>query len=105
MTYQKIASQACKQCELHEHLDTNSEEYQKRRADDITCKANFKGLKWNLKVSIVYLSDLWNINDNLRYTEYYGDGHSKSFTKLKDAYQASGITVPKKSALIMCRKG
>lgn len=36
-------SQTCKQCELHEHLDKNSEEYQRRRTDDITCKANFKG--------------------------------------------------------------
>ena len=33
---------------------------------------------------------------NFQYTEYYGDGDSKSFTKLKDAYQASAITVPKK---------
>ena len=36
-------SQACKQCELHEHLDKNSEEYQRWRADHTTCKANFKG--------------------------------------------------------------
>ena len=42
---------------------------------------------------------------NFQYTEYYGDGDSKSFTKEKDAYQASGINVPKKSALVMCRKG
>ena len=35
---------------------------------------------------------------NFQYTEYYGDGDSKSFGKLNDAYQASGITVPKTSS-------
>ena len=34
--------QACKQCELHGHLDKNSEEYRRWRADHNTCKANFK---------------------------------------------------------------
>ena len=36
-------SQACKQCELHERLDKNNEEYQRWRADHNVCKANFKG--------------------------------------------------------------
>ncbi|XP_068750970.1 uncharacterized protein [Montipora capricornis] len=36
-------SQACKQCELHEHLDKNSEEYRRWQADHTICKANFKG--------------------------------------------------------------
>lgn len=50
-------SQACKQCELHEHLDKNSEEYQRWKADHI---AILKALlqPWNLKVSTVYLNDL-----------------------------------------------
>ena len=33
---------------------------------------------------------------NLQYTEYYGDGDIKSFSKVKDVNQASGITVQKK---------
>ena len=36
-------SQACKQCELHERLDKNNEEYQRWPADHNVCKANFKG--------------------------------------------------------------
>lgn len=40
-----------------------------------------------------------------RYTEYYGDGHSKSFTKVQDAYQASGITVEKKECIGHVQKG
>ena len=42
---------------------------------------------------------------NLRYTEYYGDGESKSFSKVKVVYLASGITVEKKNASVMGRKG
>ena len=99
-------SQACNQCELHEHLDKNSEEYLRWRADDITCKANFKGSAPAMEPEGVYRVFKRSVElHNFQYTEYYGDGDSKSFTKEKDAYQASGINVPKKSALVMCRKG
>lgn len=33
---------------------------------------------------------------NLRCTDCYGYGDSKSFSKVNDAYQASGITIKKK---------
>ena len=36
---------------------------------------------------------------------YYGDGDGKNFNKVKDVYQASGITVKKKSVLVIYRKG
>ena len=36
-------SQACKQCQLHSHLDKDSEEYLTWRADHNNCKANYKG--------------------------------------------------------------
>ena len=35
--FSQSLGQACKQCELHEHLSKNSEEYHN------TCKANLKG--------------------------------------------------------------
>lgn len=35
----------------------------------------------------------------MRYTEYYEDGDSKSFSRVKDVYQASGITVEKKECI------
>ena len=35
-------SEACKQCELHEHLNKNSEEYRRWIADHNTCKANME---------------------------------------------------------------
>ena len=100
-------SQACKQCELHEHLDKNSEEYQRWRADHIACKANFKGSAPAMEPEGVDRIFKRSVElHNLRYTEYYGDGDSKSFSKVKDVYQASGFIVKKKkSALVMCRKG
>ena len=33
----------CKQCQLHSHLDKDSEEYCRWRADHNYCKANYKG--------------------------------------------------------------
>lgn len=99
-------SQACKQCELHEHLDKNSEEFQKWRADYITCKTNFKGSAPAMEPEGVDRILKRSVElHNLRYTEYYGDGESKSFSKVKVVYLASGITVEKKNASVMCRKG
>lgn len=39
-----------------------------------------------------------NLNElyNLRYTDCYGYGDSKSFSEVNDAYRASGITIKKK---------
>ena len=33
---------------------------------------------------------------NLRYTEFYGDGDSKSFTRVKGVYEDDGIEMEKK---------
>ena len=41
---------------------------------------------------------------NLRYTECYEDGDSKSFSKVKDVYQASGITIDKKEFICHVQK-
>lgn len=93
-------SQACKQCELHEHLDNNTEEYQRWRGDHITCKANFKGSAPAMEPEGVDRIFRRSVElHNLRYTEYYGDGDRKSFSKVKDVYQASGITVEKKECI------
>ena len=93
-------SQACKQCELHEHLDKNSEEYRRWQADHTTCKANFKGSAPAMEPEGVNRIFRRSVElHNLRYTEYYGDGDSKSFSRVKDVYQASGITVEKKECI------
>ena len=60
-------------------------------------------LPWNLNVLTTYLGD-FKLH-TFQYAEYYGDGDDKSFSKVENVYQASGITVKKKTALVMCRKG
>ena len=96
----EILSQACKQCALHEHLDKNSLEYLRWRADHVTCKANFKGSAPAMEPEGVDRIFRRSVElHNLQYTEYYGDGDSKSFSKVKDVYQASGITVQKKECI------
>ena len=93
-------SQACKQCELHEHLDKNSEECQRWQADHTTCKATFKGSAPAMEPEGVNRIFRRSVElHNLRYTEYYGDGESKSFSRVKDVHQASGITVEKKECI------
>lgn len=60
-------------------------------------------LPWNLNVLTAYLGDfkLHTFQD----AEYYGDGDDKSFSRVVNVYQASGITVKKKAALVTCGKG
>ena len=36
-------TKVCKQYQLHSHLDKDSEEYRRWRAEHNNCKANFKG--------------------------------------------------------------
>ena len=64
-------SQACKQCELHEQLDKNSEEYRRWRADYNTRKANFKGSAPAIETESVDHIFRRSVDlHNLQYTEY-----------------------------------
>ena len=93
-------SQGCKQYERHEHLDKASLEYQTWRAEHTKCKANFwksapamepKGADRIFRRSVE--------KHNLRYTEFYGDGDSKSFTRVKGVYEDDGIEMEKKECI------
>ena len=60
-----------KQCELHEHLDKNSENYRRRRAHHNTCKANFKGSAPAIETESVGHNFRQSVDlHNLQYTEY-----------------------------------
>ena len=41
---------------------------------------------------------------NLKYTEFYGDGDSKSFSMIKKVYQDAGISVEKKECISHLQK-
>ena len=90
----------CKQCQAHDHLNKDSEEYRSWRADHNNCKSNYKGSSPSMESEgterIFRRSEETH---KLRYNELYGDGDSKSFKQVKDTYQASGVTVNKKECI------
>ena len=100
-------SQGCKQCERHEHLYKASLEYQTWRAEHTKCKANFRGSAPAMEpegADRIFRRSVQK--HNLRYTEFYGDGDSKSFTRVKGVYEDDGIEMEKKewNALVMSRR-
>ena len=54
-------------------------------------------LPWNLNVLTAYLGD-FKLH-TFQYAEYYGDADDKSFSRVDNVYQASGITVKKKDCI------
>ena len=93
-------TQACKQCQLHAHLDKDSVEYHLWRADHNNCKANFKGSAPAMEpegTERIFRRSI--TTHNLRYTELYGDGDSKSHKQVKNVYSEDGIEVTKKECI------
>ena len=98
-------NQGCKQCERHEHLDKTSPEYQTWKADHTKCKANFQGSAPAMEPGgadrIFRRSVELHI---LRYSEFYGDGDNKSYSRVKDVYQDAGIEIEKKECISHVQK-
>ena len=93
-------SQGCKQCERHEHLDKTSLEYQTWKADHTKCKANFQGSAPAMEPEGADRIFRRSVElHNLRYNEFYGDGDSKSYSRVKDVYQDAGIEIEKKECI------
>ena len=92
-------TQFCKQCQLHSHLDKDSEECCRWRADHNNCKANYKGSAPAMEsegAERIYRSFA---EHKLRYTELYGDGDSKGHKQVKDVYSQNQIQVEKKECI------
>ena len=93
-------SQGCKQCERHEHLDKTSLEYQTWKTDHTKCKANFQGSAPAMEPEGTDRIFRRSVElHNLRYNEFYGDGDSKSYSRVKDVYQDAGIEIEKKECI------
>ena len=98
--YVEGLSQGCKKCECHEHLDKTSLEYQTWKADHTTCKANFHGSAPAMEPEGAERIFQRSVElHNLRYTEFYGDGDSKSYNRVKGVYGDDGIEVEKKECI------
>ena len=70
------------------------------RADHTTCKSNFQGSAPATEPEGAERIFQRSVElHNLRYTEFYGDGDSKSFSRIKNIYQDAGILVEKKECI------
>ncbi len=68
-------SSHCKECKCYEKLEKNSQEYREWKAKHSNCKANYRGSALAMEPEGALRSVEEN---NLRYTDFYGDGDSKS---------------------------
>ena len=72
----------CKECKLHEKLDRNSEQYKKWKAKHTNCKANYHGSAPAMEPEGAPRIFKRSVEENnLQYTDFYGDGDSKAFLK------------------------
>ena len=78
-------TKVCKKCQLHSHLDKDSEEYHRWRAEHNNCKANYKGSAPAMEsegADRIFRRSV--ATHKLRYTDLYSDGDSKSYNRVKD---------------------
>ena len=93
-------TKVCKQCQLHFHMDKESEEYRSWKADHVNCKANFDGSAPAMEAEGAQRIFERSIENNqLRYTELYGDGDSKSHQQVKDIIQQMYLKFKKKQCI------
>ena len=77
-----------------------AEEYRTWRAEHTKCKANFRGSAPAMEPEGADRIFRRSVEKhNLRYTEFYGDGDSKSFTRVKGVYGDDGIEMEKKECI------
>ena len=77
----EVLSNYCKQCQSHENLDKNSEEYIAfQRAHSDECRLNHEGTANSMESAGAVAIFSRSVNKhNIRYTGYLGDGDSSSF--------------------------
>ena len=81
-------SRYCKGCQAHEKLDKQSEKYKIWEANHINCKANFKGSAPAMEAGgaeRIFKRSV--VCHGLYYTDFYGDGDSKSHPRVANVYQ------------------
>ena len=80
-------SRICKQCKLHEPLKTIDPEKFKEWYESHHCKLNSTGSAGNMEVASAQRIFSRSVEQyGLRYTQFYGDGDSKSYSAVKSIY-------------------
>ena len=89
-------SRFCKECQVHDKLNIASVEYQKWKAEQSNCKADFKGSAPAMEPEGANRIFKRSVEKHdLHYTKYFGDGDSKSFQHVQDTYKDIGKKVEK----------
>ena len=76
-------TKVCKKCQLHSHLDKDSEEYNRWRAEHNNCTANYKGSAPAMEsegADRIFRRSV--ATHKLHYTDLYSDGDSKSYNRV-----------------------
>ena len=94
-----------KQCEQCEHLDKTSLEYHTRKTYPTKYKANFKRSAPDMEHEGPDQIFQRSIElHNPRYTEFYADGDSKCYSRVKAVYKDPGIEVQKRECIAHVQK-
>ena len=98
----EVLSKFCKQCKKHEDDEDTPENNAWKADHKLKCKANFQGSSPAMEPEGAIRIFERSIESNkLRYTEYFGDGDSKSYNVVKDGYNSgeNGVQVVKKECV------
>ena len=98
----EVLTKFCKQCKRHEDDEDTPENIAWRADHQSKCKANFRGSAPAMEPEgALRIFKRSVTNNKLRYTEYFGDGDSKSHAVVKDIYNngTDGVPVLKKECV------
>ena len=89
-------SRYCKGCQTNEKLDKESDKYRILEANHVNCKANCKGTAPAMETEGAERIFMRSVKKHgLYYTDFYGDGDSKSHSKVEKGYKEHGKSVRK----------
>lgn len=89
-------SRYCKGCQANDKLDKQSEKYKIWKANHVKCNANFKGSAPAMEAEGAERIFKRSVeNHGLYYTDFYGDGDSKSHPRVAKVYEEVGKSVKK----------
>ena len=93
-------SKVCNTCKKHEKKPQTSETASLKADHEQKCKANYKGSAPAMEPEGALRIFKRSVKSNkLRYSEFYGDGDSKSYAAVKDVYKEDNVTITKKECV------
>ena len=93
-------SKVCKKCKEYEKMADTPETSAIKADHKSKCKANYQGSAPSMEPEGALRMFNQSVECNkLRYTEFFGDGDSKSYSTVKDVYEEDNITVVKKECV------